>query len=244
MGLQHQAPDPANIWISTRATGINGDTYGVGISRGDVDSLGRRHWLQFYNDDFAWNFAFNGDTVFAATNSGLIYTDSDRPFQWDTITFVDASGDPQILPHVPIYGVEVKGNDLWVGTDDRTMRLSLSDLLVNRTFYVEDVSTPVGDVYAFPVPYSHTRDYGLDFHFVVERDASITLEIYDFNMDLVRRVIDNEPYPAGTYPASGNLRRTWDGTNGKGEDAAVGVYYFKVEYSTGEVRWGKLAVMP
>jgi hypothetical protein len=34
------------------------------------------------------------------------------------------------------------------------------------------------------------------------------------------------------------------GTNGKGEDAAVGVYYFKVEYSTGEVRWGKLAVMP
>jgi len=244
MGLQYQAPDPANIWISTRATGISGDTYGVGISRGDVDSLGRRHWLQFYNDDFAWNFAFNGDTVFAATNSGLIYTDSDQPFEWDTINFIDASGDPQVLPYVPIYGVEVIGNDLWVGTDDRTMRLSLSDLLVNRTFYVEDLSTSADDVYAFPVPYSHTRDYGLDFHFVVERDADVTLEIYDFNMDLVKRVIDNQPYPAGTYPTSGSQRRTWDGTNGKGEDAAVGVYYFKVEYSTGEVRWGKLAVMP
>ncbi len=244
MGLQYLAGDPANIWVSTRATGINEDTYGVGISRGDVDSLGRRHWLQFYNDDFAWNFAFNGDTVFAATNSGLIYTDSDLPFQWDTVNFVDASGDPQILPFVPVYGVKVIGNDLWVGTDDRTMRLSLSDLLVNRTFYVEDVSTPADEVYAFPVPYSHTRDYGLDFHFVVERDADITLEIYDFNMDLVRRVIDNQPYPAGTYPTSGGLRQTWDGTNGNGDDVAVGMYYFKVEYSTGEVRWGKLAVMP
>ncbi len=63
-------------------------------------------------------------------------------------------------------------------------------------------------------------------------------------MNLVKRVIDNEPFEPNFYPTAGYGRRTWDGLNGKGDEVAVGVYYFKVEYSTGEVRWGKLVVIP
>jgi len=57
-------------------------------------------------------------------------------------------------------------------------------------------------------------------------------------------VVDNVPYPQGIYPATGTSRPTWSGCNGRGEEVAVGIYHFKVEYSTGEVRWGKLAVVP
>ena len=106
--------------------------------------------------------------------------------------------------------------------------------------------TADSEVYAFPVPYSHSNAGSgrVDFHFVVDEDARITLEIYDFAMNLVSRVIDNVEMSAGVYPTYGPTRFTWDGRNGQGEQVAVGVYYFKVEYSTGIIRWGKLAIVP
>ena len=84
----------------------------------------------------------------------------------------------------------------------------------------------------------------VDFRFVVDQDANVTVEVYDFAMNQVARPIDNVFYPAGHYPNGGYPRVTWDGRNGDGELVAVGVYYFRVEYSTGDVRWGKLAVIP
>ncbi len=258
MELQHFPSGSDVVWISTRPTGRGADTLGFGISRGILDTLGwvddlngldsnvilLRSFELFYDDGFAWNFAFHDSTVFAATNGGLIYNSTGERMNWDTLDFVNENGVEQILPGVAVYGVAVEGNWLWVATDDRVVRVDLTTLLVDKTFFVTDTDTPADQVYAFPVPYSHTSDYALDFHFNVEKDADVTLEIYDFAMNLVRRVIDNQPYAAGIYPTSGTGRAVWDGKNGKGDDVAVGVYYFKVSYSTGEERWGKLAVMP
>ncbi|MDF1544404.1 MAG: FlgD immunoglobulin-like domain containing protein [bacterium] len=258
MELQ-QFPNSADVvWVSSRSTGRGADTLGFGISRGVLDTLAWvadlngvdsnavtiRNFELFYDDGYAWNFAFHDSTVFAATNGGLIYNSTGEKMNWDTLRFVNDAGVEQILPGVAVYGVAVEGNWLWVATDDRAVRVDLTTLLVDKTFYVTDTDTPADEVYAFPVPYSHTSDYALDFHFTVEKDADITLEIYDFAMNLVRRVIDNQPYAAGIYPTSGTGRVVWDGKNGKGDDVAVGVYYFKVSYSTGQERWGKLAVMP
>jgi hypothetical protein len=140
--------------------------------------------------------------------------------------------------------VEVIDGDLWVGTEDGTVRLNLynqSDIeLVVRV----DSSTSRDEVYSFPTPFSPSRGGYIHFRFVVEEPANITLEIYDFAMNLVSRPIDDVYYPAGIYPNGDFERFTWDGRNDNGDVVAVGVYYFKVEYSTGEVRWGKLAVIP
>jgi flagellar hook assembly protein FlgD len=94
------------------------------------------------------------------------------------------------------------------------------------------------------VPYSHVQNEVVEFRFVLESDADVTIEIYDYAMNLVKRVVDNESFAAGFYPTAGFGRRTWDGLNGEGIKVAVGVYYFKVELSTGDIRWGKLAVIP
>ena len=80
--------------------------------------------------------------------------------------------------------------------------------------------------------------------YIIETEYPEYYEIYDFAMNLVKRVVDNESFDTGFYPSAGYGRRTWDGLNGEGEKVAVGMYYFKVELSTGEVRWGKLAVIP
>ena len=250
--VQYLEDQPAAVWLSTRSTGSEGDTYGFGISRGretaltndDNDTLLVRFWELFYDGDFAWNYAFNGDTVFAATNSGLLMNSTGTPLVWDTVQLVDEFDELQVLGDAPIYAVEVFGGYVWVGSDDRMVRLNLDNLKVEKTFFVQDTLTSSEQVYAFPVPYSHTNDYGVNFHFVVEQDANITIEIYDFSMTLVKTVVNNRAFTAGTYPTSGSSRVVWDGTNGNGEKVAVGIYYFKVEYSTGEVRWDKIAVIP
>ncbi|MCH8026700.1 MAG: hypothetical protein IID63_01095, partial [candidate division Zixibacteria bacterium] len=145
--------------------------------------------------------------------------------------------------------------NLWVGGEDRVLIVDL-DSLVSRGFFVVDTATPVEEVYAFPVPYSNvlnTND-GITFRFVVEQDAYVTIEVYDFAMNLVRRVIDNQFFAANFYP---NLTESvkWNdlneqdnqltgALNGQGDELSVGMYYFKVVFSTGETRWGKLAIIP
>ncbi|MDH3892898.1 MAG: hypothetical protein OEV49_17690 [candidate division Zixibacteria bacterium] len=258
LAVQYVDDEYARIWVSNRHREF-GDSVALSVGRVvpvdedgnelSPDDIGlavgfQRKWRALYRDDFAWNFAFDNSTVFAATGGGLVYNNDDTSTSWDTVAMTYNNGEPLLAYNAPVYGVAASSPYLWAGTDDRTVRFDLADFQNGQSFFVVDSLTPPDEVYAFPVPFSHTRDPIVDFHFVVESEGRITLEIYDFAMNLVARVIDNVSYLKGTYPASGTLRATWDGYNGKGEQVAVGVYYFKVEYSTGDVSWGKLAVIP
>lgn len=256
MEVQYNTSEPyARVWASVRPTygGLTGISVGwteplVSTQTGDTLSFVRL-WKRVH-DNYAWNFSFASDTVFAATNEGLIFANSDSliygsdTYAWTLVEMNDSLGAPLLLEGTPVYAVEVAGNYVWVGTDDRTVRLNRSDLTQATAFYVVDSKTPKDEVYAFPLPFSHVNSASLDFHFNVEKEANITIEIYDFAMHLVKRVVDNKKYAPGIYPTVGSARRIWDGLNGKGVEVAVGMYYFKISYSTGEVYWGKIAVIP
>jgi flagellar hook assembly protein FlgD len=107
-----------------------------------------------------------------------------------------------------------------------------------------DLTTPADEVYAFPVPFRPTQGQTVDFHFVVDKAGNVTVAVYDFAMNLVATPINNLYYDAGIYPSQGHQGNTWNGYNDKGDLVAVGVYYFKVVFESGETRWGKLAVIP
>jgi photosystem II stability/assembly factor-like uncharacterized protein len=259
MGVQYFDDEPdtrARVWASGRPVSGGGNGISMGRYVEEVDDLDDTttvlRWLGLYFDDFAWNYAFNGDTVFAATSSGLLYKDMGQADSlenvWDTLDFADAVGNVLIEAGVPTFGVRTIGNDLWVGTGDGTVKINLADFADQNLFLVVDSSTPPDEVYAFPVPFRPNIGDRVDFHFTVQRDANVTIDIYDFAMNLVATPIDNVFYPAGIYhgtsPSGGSAGNTWDGFNDRGDIAAVGMYYFKVSYSTGEERWGKIAVIP
>lgn len=171
---------------------------------------------------------------------------------WDTIAIVDAFDDTIVSAEAAVYSVAVIDSHLWVGTDQATVRLGLWDFRVDGTFFYVDSSTAWDEVYAYPVPYSNSSGAreAVNFRFALKEDAEVTLEIYDVAMNLVRRVFENRYFPAGFYQGinhevgSDFYVPAWDGFNGKGDQVAVGVYYFKVMISGGDVRWGKLAVIP
>ncbi|MBU8934227.1 MAG: hypothetical protein KOO62_09500 [candidate division Zixibacteria bacterium] len=246
----------SRVWASTRPTEAGQE---VGITMGvykPMDSIGNVIdsdtldsfagygiiWQTRIEDVFAWNFAFNGDSVFAATTDGLLFTDQDAGMDWDTIAFINEDGDVVVDTNAAVYAVQAIGDWLYVGTDQSTVRLGLTDLVVDTNYFFMD---SVNEVYAFPIPFSQSANaVGVNFHFILEKESDVTLEIYDVAMNLVSRVIDGQRFPSGVYHGRNTGIPTWDGRNGKGDEVAVGVYYFKVETSNGDVQWGKLAVIP
>lgn len=247
MGVRNFGVGPAEVWFSGRPV----DVGTPGMSKTWIDTAGRFTLLSMNETDFAWNFEFVGDTVFAATSAGLLFhvdaSMGDTSQSWDTVAFVDAAtSDTLIRPGTPVYAVKrsIDSNYLWVGTNDGTVRIDLTNTGNQKLFSPVDSATSSDEVYAFPVPFFPAEGDEVDFHFVVDQAGPVTLEVYDFAMNLIARPIDNISYAAGIYPDGSTQGRTWDGRNGKGDVVAVGVYYFKVTLPGGEHRWGKIAVLP
>ena len=256
LAVQYTDSTPARIWVSGRPVEIGYPGVSCGeyrtITNVDGDSVGYDLvWQAVLEGQFAWNLAFVNDSVFAATNDGLLLHAGARDdtgyfvTEWDTVAFKDeVSGEQLIEPGTAVFGCEVVDSFLWVGTNDGTVRISLDGSGRQQLHQKVDSTTSPDDVYAFPVPFSSIRGDEVDFHFIVEEPGYVTLEVYDFAMNLVARPIDNVWYDAGIYPDGSSQGRTWDGYNGNGDRAAVGVYYFKVEVGGGDTRWGKLAIIP
>jgi hypothetical protein len=244
LAVQYRDAAPARVWVGARPAEMGGQ----GISAGEYDSTGIMKWHTVYENDFAWNFEFMGDSALAATSLGLLLSDGSLDAlntPWDTVALTDqTSGETLVAAGTSVYGLSVVGSYLWVGTDDGTVRISRSDLGDQQLYLRVDSTTPPDEVYAFPVPFRPSQEQTVDFHFAVEEAGNVTVEVYDFAMNLVATPINNLYYEAGVYPSQGHQGRTWDGRNGKGDLVAVGVYYFKVVLGSGETRWGKLAVIP
>ena len=219
------------------------DSLGTIIS---IDTVGHRYrWDQITGmKTFAWNFDHAGDTIYLPSDSGLFLatglglTDS----AVTKFNFHDSLGREVISTKAAVYTARIIDPYIWIGSDEGTIRVRHGSPTDQRLTRVID---PSDEVFAFPTPFSPQRGDRVDFHFSLNQDAKVTLEVYDFALNLVARPIDNVFYSAGVHPGRNEVGlKKWDGRNGRNDVVAVGVYYIKVTLSTGEVKWGKLAVIP
>ncbi len=242
LGLQQYA-GRRTIWAATQATASGQRN---GISRSDNSGAS---WTAPITGHNVWNFAFDGAGVWAASSQGLLFS-PDAGTTWDTLRgFTDPVSGAQIDSAAEIFGVEVVGSEIWIGTDNGLARLDKSDhhvLSVRRTFAsVDSVDATIhagqGGVYATPVPFSPHFHDGVRFHFVPPVAGKVTITIYDFANNVVRVLNGDRDLPAGVQSDESVV---WDGKNGKGATVAVGTYFFIIEYANGATHWGKLAVIP
>jgi len=82
---------------------------------------------------------------------------------------------------------------------------------------------------------------------IKKASARVTIAVYDYNMDLVKTVIDRKPRLSGTN--GGPLGRStvesedrWDGKNAQGRLCAPGIYYYKITTDSGERSFGKIVI--
>jgi len=197
-------------------------------------------WQEVLTNEQVWNFAFDDyGRTYAAASSGLYA--ADFPWTtWEKLEIIDPFTQDTIAPGTEVYAVEVADSILWVGTELGLARRNInsdSSWSITRTF--KETDSP-DEVYAAPVPYSPLQNNGrLSVHYHVDQSADVTVEIYDFAMNLVRVLAENKYRSGGA-----DYFESWDGYNGRGDMVAVGIYYIKVAYSTGEIRWGRLAIIP
>lgn len=228
--------DTAVVWAACRRVPDTTDqANGVSFSKDFGVS-----WQTVLPELQVWNFAYDRNgTVYAAASEGLYYAD----YPWTTWTradIIDPVNGDTVVSTTEIYAVEVADSVLWVGTALGLARRPIDnpdDWEVIRNYKPTESAD---DVYAAPVPYSPINNTGrLTLHYRVESPADITVEIFDFAMNLVKTVTENKPRAGGN-----DCYETWDGYNEEGDMVATGIYYFKVTYSTGQVRWGRLAIIP
>jgi hypothetical protein len=107
------------------------------------------------------------------------------------------------------------------------------------------LNTGLKQSYAYPSILTDNTPNAV-FAYNLSKASNVTIRVYDWNMDPVKTIIQNEPRKAGTEQASGRstdvAHDTWDGTNSAGKSVAVGVYYYKISAQSGEHAFGKIIV--
>jgi hypothetical protein len=251
------------IWAGTQTTGSPQTN---SISRSEN---GGATWTVPVEGHRVWNFAFDGEAVWAASSEGLLYS-ANGVDDWKVMSFIvdtvsidtvefGAEGDSVIVHtdtlttlvdeasgayidwRTEIFAVEVVGDEVWVGTNNGLAILDRDEFNVRKIVRTYTADSSDAPI-AFPSPYSpNFYPNGLRFRFTPPVDGAATISIYDFANQLVREMrIPGSGIRAGErYTTS----MTWDGYNGKGDRVAIGAYFFVIEYSDGSTDWGKFAVI-
>jgi hypothetical protein len=100
-------------------------------------------------------------------------------------------------------------------------------------------------VYAEPgiINYLHNS---CTFEYSLSQDDYVTIDIFNYNLDFVCRIVENAPRKKAVGSAHSTKRSVdkWDGTanNNGGRAVSPGVYYFKITTKNGQRAVGKVVV--
>lgn len=231
--------DGSIIWAATwKAEGVN-EFYGV--SRTADNGL---TWETMLEGEFAHNFGFNGDEVYVATDDGL-YKSPDRGETWGLFPWITDSNTGERVLTTEYFDVKYHGENLWIGTKDGLVKSTDGGISWNifRSFKMPG-SAGEPAAYAYPNPFSplrHNRIGGDGYVRIQYRTYSnteVTLDIFDFGMNLVKNVVSNRRRAGGESYAE-----TWDGTNNWGVIVANGVYFYRLKIRDQKTFWGKIIVV-
>lgn len=107
------------------------------------------------------------------------------------------------------------------------------------------IQSGLEEVYAVPsIINENPRNNQAVFAYNLGKNDHVTIDVYDWNMDHVVRVISNQFRKAGVGSGRSTVRAedNWDGMLPGGNPAAPGVYYFKISTEKNGRAFGKLIV--
>jgi hypothetical protein len=187
-----------------------------------------------------WDFGFQDTVVWVASNSGLLRS-SDWGKSWEKFSQMKDYSDtcPNQIISPEFFAVEVVGDTIWAGGADGLVRTT-DDGASWRVFrgYVP-IGTPGSpSAYAYPSPFSPRLGAGVTrIHHKPQQTGNVTVEIFDFAMNKVFTLVDNQYRLVGQ-----ECDEPWDGKDQDGDEVATGVYFFRVK-GPGQSQWGKLVVL-
>jgi hypothetical protein len=226
------------IWATNWRALNTKEEYGAVVTRD-----GGKTFERYLLGEKIYDFAFNGNTIYAAGDNGLFISDTNGQ-TWRSIRdFRDASQpDRYIRPDAKAYSVALTNGVLWVGTSDglfqsadggKTWKLYRTEIPLHPqtpTTTIPDVAT-----YAYPNPFSPSADSVVRIRYELKADQDVTIRIFDFGMNVVRTLVKNRR-------AAGVREDVWDGRDDRGLRIANAPYFYMVSSSEGTFK-GKILVL-
>lgn len=236
-----------SIWAATwKAEGIT-EYWGVSSS-----SDGGQNWQTYLTDERVLDFGFKyygtpgnytGADIFAASQNGL-YRSNNNGTTWiaapeiiDDNTFVSLN-----TKHFRAVEVKQENNatNIWIGSLIGLARLTeASSFWVGqwKVYLASEQTASANESYAFPNPFSPDEE-GVNIKYSLNEPANVTIRILDFGMNLVRTVIQNLSKPGNSEQVE-----IWDGKDENGKIVPNGVYFYRIDFGSGDPLFGKILVI-
>ena len=231
------------IWVATGPGRGENESYGAVVSRD-----GGMTFEQVLIHETVYDFAFDGPRVYIAGLGGLfISADDGRTFRTEREFYDPTQGEYNHLPGIAAYAVAVTPSGLWVGTEDglfkstdggntwRSHRANVPLSPDGLPAIVPASRVPEVEAYAYPNPFSPSSDRLVRLRYKTTSGGPVTIRIFDFGMNLVRRLSDSSA-------DSGEREVSWDGITDNGTRAANGTYFYAIQ-AQGKTFWGKILVL-
>ncbi|MDP4191582.1 MAG: hypothetical protein Q8858_08475 [Bacteroidota bacterium] len=234
----------ASSWKATGST----EFYAVSFS-----SNGGESWTTVLEGERPTGFGFKGEDVIVTTENGA-FRSSNMGKSWlSPDKIIDRQAGLSITTNYFTCAASQK-DDIWLGSKFGLARLSETGAMWNGPWKIFMASQPLpskNSSYAFPNPF-HPDETKVNIKYSTGgRRANVTIRIFDFGMNLVRTVIQNEE--RGNFVTTGNSQENslqddsvidlWDGKNERGDFVPNGVYFYKIDFDQGEPTFGKIMVL-
>jgi ligand-binding sensor domain-containing protein len=226
------------VWAATNTAVDTSERRGLSKTNN-----GGHTWEVSLQGVFVHNISFDGARVYAASDDGIFFSDDEGATWYKIPPVFDRVTNEELFGTVFYCSATqptVNGTRVWIGGSDGMAYTedNGNNWRVIRSFVSTKIRT-TPPVYAYPSPFSPSRDDYIRFQFDMAQSGDVKITIYDFAMAEVAAV-------SGYYQIAdkNNSDRNikWDGKNYAGDVAASGVYFFKAEIN-GKTSWGKLVII-
>ena len=232
-------PERNAVWMGTLQAEDQAEQGGITVTRD-----GGETFEQVLLGVRVYDFAFEGERVYAAAREDGLLISDDGGRSWESVTRFTSPDDPDriLRPDADVAAVATTPGAVWVGTLNGEGVFKSTDGGGTWQRFRADVpldpETPTPEIpevetYAYPNPFSPAADRLVRIRYDAEAGADVEVRIFDFAMNLVRRLTGSER-PGGEI--------AWDGLDEGGLRVANGTYFYDVR-AGGEVAQGKILVL-
>jgi ligand-binding sensor domain-containing protein len=230
------------VWAATWQAEDFNESYGVSFS-GD----GGNNWETALMGERAHNFGFvnysNSTDVLAATDNG-VFRSQNLGSSWVLPPKIRDNQSNITLKAEVFYSASSKknsnGHQIWLGSTNGLVKLNESGGLWDGEWRIYLASEALGgenDTYAFPNPFAPSLEETKIKYDTGNQAKEVSIRILDFDMNLVRTLIQN----ASRNP--GEQIEYWNGKNDNGSTVSNGVYFYRIDIGSKDPIYGKIMVL-